>query len=148
MRILRHMLPLLAALAICLGPASCSHDDVWSEVPSTIAVFINRYFPNSQLSSCNRAGSDYRVRIKDGPGLTFNSDCEWTVIAGYGEKMPQVLLFDQLPPALYDYLEEAQALNSVYSMERDKARYIVGLQNTSVIYTIATGRISSPVPPE
>ncbi len=148
MKILRHILPLLAVCAICLGPSSCSHDDVWGEVPEKIGSFIDQYFPNSALSSCTRTGSDYHVRIKDGPGLTFDSECEWTVIAGYGETMPQVLLFDQLPPALYSYLEEVQALGSVYSMERDKARYAVTLQNTSVVYNIATGAITSPLPPE
>lgn len=147
MKLLRPVLSLLALLAICIAPTACSHDDVWGEVPDKIEQFINRYFPNSELSSCSSTGGSYRVRIKNGPGLTFDSACEWTAIAGYGETMPQVLVFDQLPPALYDYLEEIQAVAKVYSMERDKSHYTIGLQNTSVVYDTVTGKITSPVPP-
>ena len=138
---------LYAALALLLSCA-CSNGDVWNEVPGKIAEFINRFYPNSELASCDKTGSDYRVRIKDGPGLTFNSEYEWTVIAGYGETIPQMLLFDQLPPPLYAYLEDTGVLKSVYSLERDNAQYTVGLQNTSVVYDIASGIIHSPIPPE
>lgn len=138
--------PLVFAL-LCLVAPSCSHDDVWNEVPAAVETFLNRYFPNSELESVTHTDAGLRVRIKNGPGLTFDAAGEWTVIAGYGEILPQVLLFDDLPPALYNYLEEAEVLDSVYSLERNSKTYIVGLSNTSVVYDISTGRISSPIPP-
>ncbi len=131
-----------------LAFASCtSDDDVWDNVPAKIAEFLNTYYPNSQLSSCEKTGSDWHVRVKDGVGITFNSQYEWTNIAGYGETLPQVLLFDELPPALYSYLEEVQALDGVYSLDRDSKQYVVGLSNTSVTYDIESGSIHSPQPP-
>lgn len=137
---------LLLALPLLMA-TSCSDADVWSDVPSKIGAFLTRYYPNAELASCDRTGSDWRIRIKDGPGLTFDASQEWIVIAGYGETIPQVLLFDQLPPALYSYLEEATVLSDVYSLERDKAQYTVGLRNTSVVYDILTGEVRSPIPP-
>lgn len=134
-------------IVYALLAASCSNGDVWNDVPAKIATFINQYYPNSQLASCDKTGSDWHVRIKDGPGLTFDATYRWKVIAGYGETLPQVLLFDQLPPALYDYLEECEVLNGVYSLERDAAQYTVGLSNTSVTYEISTGTVHSDVPP-
>ncbi|MDE6109120.1 MAG: PepSY-like domain-containing protein [Muribaculaceae bacterium] len=128
--------------------AGCStDDDVWDNVPTKIAEFINQYYPNSQLSTCEKTGSDWHVRIKDGVGITFNSQFAWTNIAGYGETMPQVLLFDQLPPALYSYLEEVQALDGVYGLERDSKQYVVALSNTSVTYDIDTESVHSQQPP-
>ncbi|MDE6452570.1 MAG: PepSY-like domain-containing protein [Muribaculaceae bacterium] len=138
---------ILIAITAMLAPA-CSDSDVWDSVPPKIATFLNRYYPNSELASCTRTGSDYRVRIKDGPGITFDAACEWTAIAGYGELIPQVLLFDQLPPALYEYLQQTATTADVYSLERDRTTYTVGLKNTSVVYDIATGTVRSPVPPD
>lgn len=124
------------------------NNEVWDSVPPKIGRFLNQYYPNAELASCDKTGSDWRVRIKDGPGLTFDASQNWIVIAGYGEAIPQALLFDQLPPALYDYLEAVQALNTVYSLERDKEQYTTGLKNTSVVYDIDTGDIHSPIPPQ
>ena len=144
---MRHIHILILALLAAL-PFACTDDaDVWDNVPAKIATFINQYYPNSPLSSCHRVGSDWHVRIKDGPALTFNASYSWVRIAGYGETIPQVLLFDQLPPALYSYLSETSSLNSVYSIERDKTTYTVALSNTSVTYDIATGSVRSTLPP-
>ena len=138
---------LLIALAGLAFTACSTDDDVWDNVPPKIAEFINQYYPNSELSTCEKTGSDWHVRIKDGAGLTFNAQYSWANIAGYGEILPQVLLFDQLPPALYNYLEEVEALNGVYSLERDSRQYVVGLSNTSVTYDIESESVRSAQPP-
>ena len=145
---MKKLSPTYILVALTLLIAWGCNNEVWDSVPPKIGRFLNQYYPNAELTSCDKTGSDWRVRIKDGPGLTFDASLEWIVIAGYGETIPQALLFDQLPPALYGYLEETQVLNGVYSLERDKERYIVGLQNTSVVYDIDNGDIRSPVPPQ
>ncbi|MBJ2185067.1 MAG: PepSY-like domain-containing protein [Muribaculaceae bacterium] len=144
---MKKIIHLFCIALLSIVGTGCHDTDVWDDVPAKIATFLNQYYPNSQLSSCERTGSDWHVRISDGPALTFDASYNWTVIAGYGETLPQVLLFDQLPPALYDYLEETGSTTGVYSLERDKQCYTVGLSNTSVVYDISTGRIHSPVPP-
>ncbi len=122
--------------------AGCSNSDLWDDVPSAIAEFINKYFPYSELSSVSDKGTSYHIRIDDGPGLTFASDYSWEAIDGYGMPLPQVLLFDQLPPKLYDYLQETEQLNGVFSIERNKDYYLVTLLDTTLKYTIETGELT------
>ncbi len=55
------------------------------------------------------------------------------------------MLFDQLPPKLYDYLQETEQLNSVFSMERDKDYYTLTLLDSMLRYTIATGAMTMRV---
>lgn len=73
--------------------------------------------------------------------MIFDSSYAWSSIDGEGATLPQVLLFDELPPALYQYLEETESLNSVYRLDRDARQYEVGLFDSALTYTIATGEI-------
>ncbi len=138
-----------AALIVVMtvGLTNCNNsNDLWNEVPQDIASFIDRYFPSSKLDSYVHSGTNYHVRIDDGPGLTFDASYSWIAIDGYGMPMPQVLLFDQLPPKLYEYLQGTQQLNSVFSMERDSEYYTLTLLDSSLRYTIETGEMTSHVP--
>ncbi len=74
--------------------------------------------------------------------MTFDHECEWEAINGYGMPLPQVLLFDQLPPALYKYLEETDDVGSVFSIERDRTSYTVVLLDSTLIYDIKTQQIT------
>lgn len=56
--------------------------------------------------------------------------------------LPQVLLFDQLPPALYKYLEETENLGNVFSLERNRSTYTVVLLDETLSYDIATQQIT------
>ena len=136
---------LLAAIMfpLLLWTAGCSHSDLWDDVPGTIAEFLNQYFPYSELSSVTESGSNYHIRIDDGPGLTFDQTYSWIAIDGYGMPLPQVLLFDQLPPRLYDYLQETEQLNGVFSMERNKVYYVLTLLDSSLKYTIHSGEMTT-----
>lgn len=134
---------ILMAVTTAVGTLSgCKDNDLWGELPSEISQFITQYFPNSNIDSFSESTNTYHVRINDGPGLTFNKDCEWEAINGYGMPLPEVLLFDQLPPALYSYLEETSNLGSVFSMERDKASYTIVLLDTTLHYDIDTEEIT------
>ncbi len=126
--------------------SSCKHNDLWDEVPGPVAEFINRYFPFSELNSVTHNGSVYHVRISDGPGLTFGTDYAWEVIDGYGMPLPQVLLFDQLPPKMYMYLQETEQLNSTFSIARDSEKYTATLLNNTLTYIIADETLTTYTP--
>lgn len=132
------MLSVLAWIA-----AGCSHSDLWDEVPGPVAEFINQYFPYSQLNSFTETSTGYHVRIQDGPGMTFDATYAWVAVDGYGMPLPQVMLFDQLPPRLYDYIQETDQLNGVFSMERNADYYVLTLLDNSLKYTIDTGEMTT-----
>lgn len=113
---------------------SCDHSELWSDVPGKITKFINQYYPNAELQSVSHTGTTYHIRIDDGPGLTFDADYNWTDINGYGMPVPQVLLFDQLPPKLYNYLQGTQQLNAVFSISRDNNIYTVALLDSTLTF--------------
>lgn len=140
----RVALALSLLVALFLLP-SCHDSELWDELPAEITEFINQYYPNCDLQSVNNGPNGCHVRIKDGPGMSFDKDNKWTTVDGYGMPLLQVMLFDQLPPALYDYLQGSGELNSVFSISRDKVKYTVALLNTDVYYDIATGALTGPV---
>jgi hypothetical protein len=74
--------------------------------------------------------------------MTFNSSYSWTNINGYGSALPQVLLFDQTPPALYQYLQATECLDEVYDMSRDTINYYLTLLNSSITYNISSEQIT------
>lgn len=73
--------------------------------------------------------------------MTFGPDQEWEAINGYGERLPQVLMFDQLPPALFAYLQETENMNDVFAMERDAGIYTVTVLNSTITYDSKTDTI-------
>lgn len=136
------MLVGLVGLLIMLG--ACSND-AWEDLPSKISSFVTQYFPNSAVKGYSAtADGGHKVTISNGPTLIFNSDEEWIDIDGEGSKLPQVLMYDQLPPALYDYLQSTSQQADVYAVTRDKYFYKLTMLDTVITYTIATGDITYP----
>lgn len=144
--VLQLLLSLIMSVALMSVAVSCHGDDEWNEMPQEIADFVSKYFPGEGVGSYTHNGNTYHVRIDDGPGITFDSDYAWEIVDGYGMPLPQVMLFDQLPPKLYGYLQDSQQLDSVFSMERDSRRYTLSLLNTTLTYDIKTGEISGTTP--
>ena len=142
-----HLARVASTVAVCVALGcmfyACKNSDLWNDVPPKVESFINQYFPMSQLQSVTKSGGVLHIRIDDGPGLTFDSNNDWESIDGYGMPLPQVLLFDQLPPALYDYLQETQNLDSVFSMMRDGVRYTLALLNFDLYYNAESGELTS-----
>ena len=135
---------LMAAFTAAL--ASCSNSELWDKLPDKASTFINQYYPMSQLQAVTETDGSYHVRLDNGPGITFTSDGSWTAVNGYGLPLPQVMLFDQLPPRLYDYLQESENLNSVFSMERSSTKYVVELLTNTVTYDVATNTLTGTTP--
>lgn len=144
--VLQVLLAAMMSVALMFVASSCHSDDEWNEMPQEIADFVSKYFPGEGIGSYSHNGNTYHVRIDDGPGLTFDSNYAWEIVDGYGMPLPQVMLFDQLPPKLYGYLQDSQQLDSVFSMERDSRRYTLSLLNSDLFYDIKTGEISGTVP--
>lgn len=122
--------------------SACSSNDEWDELPTPIAEFVSQYFPEQSVSDYGYNGDYYHVKLKNGAGLSFDSRYKWVTVNGYGETLPAVLLFDQLPPALYEYIQENEYTGQVYSMTRDQASYTISLSAGTITYTIESGKIT------
>ena len=129
---------MLAAL-VCLG--ACNND-TWDELPSPITNFISQYFPGSGVKSYNEYDDMFRVQVNNGVTLIFDSEYQWTEIDGNGSRLPEVLMYDQLPPALFSFLQSTEQQDKVYGMKRDKKFYKLTMLDTVLTYNIQTGSVT------
>ena len=138
------MKKILSTLMIIAALYSCdSNNNIYDSLPQPISSFISTYWPNPSIASYTQPSSGkYEVTIKYGPTLDFDSNYRWTEIDGNGMPLPEMLLSDQLPEKLYDYLEGAAYLNDVFEIERDSKTYTVELNlDITLVYDIATKTI-------
>ncbi len=142
-RTLRHFILCLVGIVTAIAVSSCSDDDnVYNTLPTPISKFVAQYYPGTGVSGFTSANGVYTVDVKDGPTITFNKDYSWTSINANGNTVTDVFLYDQLPPALYEYLQSTQATHSVYSVSRDSRHYEVKLLDSMLTYDIATSQIT------
>jgi hypothetical protein len=132
---------LLIAICACLLQ-SCTNDDIPGQVPSEISQFIAQYYPSYSYESYQKTSSAYTIKLKSGPCLIFNSKQKWTEVNGNGETLTQYFLFDQLPPAVYEYLQETENLGNVYAVTRSTTEYSISLFDSVLTYEISGSRIS------
>lgn len=130
---------LLLAVAMAAVFPSCHKNGLWDELPGSISSFIVQYYPGSDIGSYSYGSGVYSVRLKDGPGMTFDKDYNWVSINGYGIPLPEVLLFDRFPPGLYEYLQGTEQLDSVFSVSRSKGHYTLSLLDSTLEYPFARG---------
>lgn len=134
------LLPVLIGI-IMLG--ACSNN-LWDDVPSKITSFIEQYYPGSGVSSYSQTDSDYRVKISNGATLVFDREYAWVLIDGNGVRLPEVMVYNLLPPALFNYLQGIEQQTSVYGMSRDSHFYKLTMEDTVISYDIETGKITYP----
>lgn len=139
----KQILFLAPLLMLILSIGACSNS-VWDEIPSTISNFISEYFPGSGVSTFNEDDDNYYVKIKNGATLVFDKEYRWTEVDGNGVQLPEVFAYDQLPPALYNYLQGIEQQGDVYCVKRDKDYYKLTMHDTVITYEISTGKISYP----
>ncbi len=126
--------------SLTIGLVACGDDnDYTGNVPTQIQEFVSEYFPDQAISDYSDNGSVYRVKLHNSAAISFDDNYKWLSVNGYGNTLPQMFLFDQLPPALFSYIQEMQAVEGVYSVTRDSASYTVSLINSTVTYDIKTG---------
>ena len=69
---------------------ACSHS-LWDDLPQPISMFITTYYPNSSISSFDETDNGYKVVVKSGPTMYFDSDYKWTEVNGNGVPLPSIL---------------------------------------------------------
>ena len=143
---MRHLFADIILYAILLAlPSACASND-WEDVPGPVARFLSQYFPLQAVTQCSYQNDIYHVKLRNSAALTFDDRYKWTSVNGYGNTLPEMFLFDQLPPALYNYLQELSFTTQVYAVTRDSFVYNVMLPDHSVTYTIATGIVTPDKP--
>lgn len=138
---IKHIIMIFGALIMCALTACSDEKDEYSELPAKIQSFVSEYFPETSVSDYSFTGNIYHVTLSESAYLEFNSVPAWTLIDGRGAVLPSMLIYDQLPSALYTYLETIDTTGSVYSLKRTKDTLTVGLLDSSVVYDIASGKV-------
>lgn len=141
MKRIAYITALLIAMTFMSG-CSDQYNDAWDALPETIAEFVSRYYPEAAVKKYVEDDGQYYVSIKNGAEIIFNSDYQWTSLNGRGGTLPQIFLFDELPPTLYSYLQETEEVDDVYTVSRDAAGYKVKT-NSEIISYSNTGIIST-----
>lgn len=137
----------VACIIVLLALASCSDNHTYDQMPERVDNFIARYFPGYSIDTYDDSDNEIRVKLKNGPEITFNDDYYLKEIIGYGDPLPQMLLYDTLPPALYKYIEGNRNLGQVYNLEFTPRTVSVVLQDYSLIYNNQTGKITQVTTP-
>lgn len=139
-------LVLMSLLGLLIVMGACSND-AYDELPGTVSSFIAQYFPGLKVKSYSQLKDDSQiVQLSGGPTLKFDADNQWTEIDGNGSMLPQVLMYDQLPTQLYDYLQSTEQQSDVAAVKRDRYYYKLTMTDTVITYEISTGDISYPRP--
>lgn len=140
----------LTALTLILYSGACATtttgEDGWGDSASeaNISRFMSEYFPNRPYTMTGHSDSGVITRVSSGPSVSFDTAGHWISMVGYGATLPQMFLFDQLPPDLYEYIQGLNAVGEVYSVIVDRGLYTVDMLDTSVTYDNSTGTISQP----
>lgn len=134
----------LVSLVLIILCGACS-SDASEEMPSAVSQFTTQYFPGYGVKSYNElSDGGCVVKLSNGPTLRFNSDGKWIDINGNGAKLPQVLMYDQLPADLYDYLQVTEQQSDIYVVKRDRHFYKLTMLDTVLTYDISTGKVIYP----
>lgn len=134
---------MLIAMMAALTLTSCGSSP-WDEMSSSVANFVDTYFNEGEVESVTDSGTSVIVTIKNGAQLTFNSENEWTDINGRGGTLPAMLITDQLPDKVVDYLKEMELVGSVYRITRSWHLLRVDLVDSYFTYDDQTGAITYP----
>lgn len=136
---------LFIALLIVMIVMGACHDNEWDSVPTLAQRFITQYFPQGEVSSSQtQKDGTVVVQIKNGATLWFDSQGAWIKINGNGVPLPEILLYDQLPSSLYNFLQETEQTSDIYALTRTYDEIRVELHDTYVVYNIDKGTVNYP----
>lgn len=132
-------------IAIALVMAGGCSSNVWDEIPDNITSFLSEYFPGQGVAGYSDTPDDgCRIEMRNGATITFDVNGNWATIDGNGNTLPEVLVYDQLPPALFQHLEEMEQTTDVYKLSRTSSTYIVTLRDTYITYDVDSATITYP----
>lgn len=138
---MKHIYYIVLLMAAVAG--ACQSSDNYGELPRPVAQFVSRYWPDPDIESYTMpSAGKYVVVIRNSATLTFGPDYSWTEINGNGLPLPEVLVYDQLPAKVYEYILTASAASSVFVIGRTPRSYTVTLLDSTVEYDIGSGTIS------
>lgn len=135
--IIHSILTVIALLTL----SGCDSSD-WDDMPEQIQIFVDKYFNDTNIESFSDRNGRYVVVIRNSAALTFGTDYEWITVDGRGNTLPAILISDQLPQKLYDYLSNLEAVSHVYAIDRDFRTIKVKLADTSLSYNRQTEEIT------
>lgn len=133
---------LVSLMALALESCSNNDDEAYNSMPDKVKQFVARYYPGYGVKSYTTSGDVVHLRLDNGPGITFDKDLNLEGVNGYGTTLPQVLLFDMLPPAMFDYLQSTDELNDVFAMTFTADDVTVELMSSRIVYDVKTAKIS------
>lgn len=125
-----------------LSGCSSNDSDAYDRMPEKVRQFVARYYPGYGVQSYTASGDVVHVRLDNGPGITFDRDLNLEGVNGYGSTLPQVLLFDMLPPALFEYLQSTEELNEVFAVTFTPRDVTVELLESRLTYDVSTASIT------
>ena len=139
------LLPLLALLAaIFISSLSSCGPSPWDEMPVSVSNFVDKYFNEGTIADVTQTDNGYVVVIKNGAELRFDGEDQWISVDGRGEILPQMLLTDQLPAKVVDYLKAMELLGGVYKIQRYRGKLTVTLADSYFTYDYTTDTLTYP----
>lgn len=145
MKSLYNYIPKIFLIGVFMAFFACS-DSLWDGLPEPVSNFITQYFPGQAVESegWNDDSTVYTVKLRGSDMITFDKVLSWRSVNGRGATVPQMFLFDELPPALYEYLQAMESLKDVYRVERTNSSITIELLDSAVIYNLKSGKITVP----
>lgn len=132
---------LMIMVVAVISLVSCSSSVDPDNLPTPVRTFVLKYFQDQPIASWSDVTTNYQVNMKNGATLVFDSKGAWVSVNGNGSPLPQMMMRDELPAALFQYLEDNGVTADVYSMIRNAKTYKLTMRTTVITYTIATGDI-------
>ncbi|MCM1029695.1 MAG: hypothetical protein NC342_08690 [Pseudoflavonifractor sp.] len=133
---------LLIALALIIG--GCSHSP-YDDMPGPVASFIDTYFDDGSIAEAVATdGGGFVVTIKNGAQIVFDASNAWADINGRGETLPAMLITDQLPERVVEYLTSMELVTGVYRLNRSWHNLRVELADSYFTYDDQTGDLTYP----
>lgn len=132
---------LMIMVMAVIGLNACSSSVDPDNLPAPVRTFVLKYFQDQPIASWSDVNTNYQVNMKNGATLVFDPKGAWVAVNGNGSPLPEMMMRDELPAALFQYLEANGAAAGVYSMIRNAQTYKLTMRTTVITYTIATGDI-------
>lgn len=134
---------LLTSFAAIVMLAACG-DSPWDDMPDSVATFVDTYFNEGEVESATKTATGFVVTFKNGPQITFDNQNAWTDINGRGGKLPAMLITDQCPARVVDYLKDMELTTDVYRLQRSWHLFTVTLSDSYFTYDDQTDVLTYP----
>ncbi|MCM1022192.1 MAG: hypothetical protein NC343_07980 [Muribaculum sp.] len=137
----------LSAVAMIVVLLMACSDSLWDDLPSPISKFITTYYPNTAISQYSDENNQYRVVVKNGPTMTFDSQFHWTMVDGNGVALPSIFAYNEMP-GVYEFLQARDETNNVFKAVNNARTYVVTLSDRIIEYIKESGEIRPYIPDE